>query len=138
MWERGRVELTHLGVSPEDWLHGWKRRILLGTAVAFGPEKPHAILGWDEEYHSPNVFNTSFQASTSFENKETGWRVTKELRKAIPELLRDQQAHGIHVYSLCVDPEAAKWFRLLGLTEDTTYQGPRCGPFQLRRFVRRA
>ena len=45
-------------------------------------------------------------------------------------------AEMFNTYSLCISPEAAKWFRLLGLTEDTKYRGPQCGPFRLRRFVR--
>lgn len=136
MWERGRVELTYLGVTPEQWLHGWNRRILLNTAVAFGPEKPHAILGWDEEEHSPGYVCTSFQASTSFE-QGSGLQVTKEIRRAIPELMKRDNVEQINTYSLCVVPEAEKWFRLLGLREDTNYQGPSFGPFLLRKFVRR-
>lgn len=139
MWERGITELDALGIQPADWLHGWNRRIIFKDAVAFGPEgKPHAILGCDEEYHSPEVFNTSFQAAKSFELPGVGRQVTKEMRKAIPQLMRDRRIARIHVYSLCVVPEAEKWFRLLGLTEDTNYQGPQRGPFQLRRFTRSA
>ena len=45
MWERGRIELTHLNIEPAEWLEGWKRRIARGDAVSFG----HAILGCDWE-----------------------------------------------------------------------------------------
>ena len=139
MWERGRIELSYwptpsgLGVSPADWLHSWKTRIARDDAVAFGPEgKPHAILGWDWE--SENVCNTSFQASRSFE-EGSGRAVTKEIRRAIPGLMQKCGAEMFNTYSLCIVPEAEKWFRLLGLTEDTKYTGPQCGPFRLRRFV---
>jgi hypothetical protein len=131
MWGRGRVELDALGIGPVQWLQGWKARIERNDAVAFGE---HAILGWDWE--GPGVCNTSFQASTSFEAKDVGWRVTKELRREIPKLAQRTGAKRIHVYSLCIDPESAKWFRLLGFEEDE-YTGPRCGSFLLRRFVRR-
>jgi hypothetical protein len=40
-----------------------------------------------------------------------------------------------NTYSLCIDPEAPKWFRLLGMTEDKEFQGFRP---TLRRFFRRA
>lgn len=133
MWERGKTELTHLGISPDDWLHNWNVRILRSDAVAFGS---HAILGCDWQMAS-DVCETAFQASTSFEQPGVGRAITKEIRRAIPQLMRERGASVSHTYSLCVSPEAEKWFRLLGLTEDTKYQGPRCGPFLLRRFVRR-
>ena len=132
MWDRGREELTYLGISPRAWLDGWKQRIARGDAVAFGE---HAIFGWNWE--GPGVCNTSFQASRSFELPGVGKQVTRAMRRELPALAERAGAKRIHVYSLCVDPEAAKWFRLLGLEEDTKYQGPQCGPFLLRRFVRR-
>lgn len=133
MWDRGRVELEHLKVNPVDWLYGWQRRLDRGDAVSFGPAKPHAILGWD--FEGPGVVNSSFQASKTFEEGE-GLAVTKEMRRAIPVLMEGRKVHLINVYSLCVVPEAAKWFRLLGLTEDTKFQGPLCGSFRMRRFFR--
>jgi hypothetical protein len=93
----------------------------------------HAILGWD--FESEGVVVTAFQASESF--LSNGKAVTKELRKAIPAIM---QWHGIQVvctYSLCIDPDAPKWFRLLGLIEDETYTGFKRGPHTLRRFIRR-
>ena len=131
MWDRGREELSYL-VSPEDWLAGWKKRVDRGDALAFGD---HAILGCDWE--SEDVINTSFQACKSFELPGVGRQVTKEMRKAIPLLMKE---HGIRmacVYSLCVDPSAPKWFQLLGFEEDTNYQGLQFGPYKSRRFVRR-
>ena len=132
MWDRGRVELEHLGINAVDWLYGWQQRLERGDAVAFGPAKPHAILGCDWE--GPGIVNTSFQASKSFE--EAGREVTKEIRRAIPMLMQGRGIKLVNVYSLCVVPEAEKWFRLLGLTEDTQYRGRECGPFRLRRFFR--
>lgn len=133
MWERGRIELTALQVRPEDWLSGWQKRIFLDDAVAIGE---HAILGcdWDGE----SICDTSFQASTSFENPGVGLAVTKAMRRAIPELMKKRGAVESHTYSLCIDPGAERWFRFLGLTEDKHYPGPMFGPFRLRRFVRRA
>lgn len=133
MWERGRVELEHLGIGPHQWLAGWFNRISRGDAVAFDD---HAILGCDWE--GQDVICTAFQASTSFESREVGRKVTREMRRAIPALMQARKARISNTYSLCVHPEAEKWFRLLGLEEDTQYQGPRCGPFLLRRFWRRA
>jgi hypothetical protein len=134
LWERGRIELTYLGISPEDWMQDWLRRINRGTAVAF---ESHAILGWDEEEHSPGHVCTSFQASQSFESPKVGLAVTKQIRRAIPELMKRDAAVQVNTYSLCVHPEAEKWFRLLGLTEDTQFKGSQCGPFLLRKFIRR-
>lgn len=130
MWERGIVELTALGVTPEDWLDSWAAKIARGDAVCFDR---HAILGCDRE---GDAINTSFQASKSFEGP-AGRAVTREMRRAIPGLMRDRGVTESRTYSLCVNPEAERWFRLLGLEEDTQYQGPRCGPFLLRRFIRR-
>ena len=131
MWERGAIELTYLRISPEDWLDGWKCRINRGDAVAIDS---HAILGWDWEDESTCA--TAFQASRSFEEPGIGRSVTRELRLAIPSLAKASGAKLVNTYSLCGVPEAEKWFRLLGLLEDTNYKGPRCGPFQLRRFFR--
>lgn len=131
MWERGAVELMYLRISPEDWLEGWRCRINRDDAVAIDS---HAILGLDWEDTETGC--TAFQASRSFEQPGVGRQVTKELRKAIPELAKARGLKHIITYSLCVTPEAEKWFRLLGLEEDTKYPGPRCGPFLLRRFVR--
>ena len=133
MWDRGRVELTALGAEPVSWLQGWKCRINRGDAVAFGD---HAILGWDweDEY----TCNTSFQASRSFEEPGVGSRVTKEIRRAIPRLMVETGARLVVTYSLCVDPEAPKWFRLLGLIENTDYKGPQMGPYTMRQFLRRS
>ncbi len=131
MWRRGVDELIALGISPEEWLSRWRLRIQRGDAVMFGS---HAILGcdWDGE-----ICSTVFQASRSFEEPGVGRAVTKEMRRVIPRLMEERGVTVLHTYSLCISPEAEKWFRLLGLTEDTNYQGPLCGPFRLRRFVRR-
>lgn len=125
------MELDALGVTFPEWWGGWMDRIAKGNAVAFGP---HAILGVDREREG--VYCTSFQASKSFEDPATGWRVTKEMRRAIPELMRERDIRRVNTYSLCVHPDAERWFRMLGLTEDITYEGRACGPFHLRRFTR--
>lgn len=132
MWDRGKRELTALGMSPELWAEGWITRINRGDAVCFDG---HAILGWDWE--STDICNTSFQASTSFESG-VGWKITKEIRRAIPELMKESGARLSYTYSLCVDPQAEKWFRLLGLEEEKNYPGGWYGPYTMRRFFRRA
>jgi len=133
MWERGRQELHYLGVHPRDWIIAWARRISKGDALAFGE---HAILGWDSE--GDGVVNTSFQASRSFELPGIGRQVTKAIRAEIPRLMRERGARLVCTYSLCVSPEAPKWFRLLGLEEDADYRGIQRGPYVTRRFIRRA
>ena len=131
MWERGREELGWLGVTPAAWLQAWGQKIQRGDAVAFGE---HAILGCDWE--GDDVVNTSFQASRSFELPGIGKQVTKEMRIAIPKLMQGRGIRKAFVYSLCVDPNAPKWFRLLGFDEDTEYRGIKRGPYITRRFVR--
>lgn len=132
MWERGKEELGWLGITESQWLEGWKSRISRGDAVAFDD---HAILGCDWE--GDDVINTSFQASKSFELPGVGRRVTKEMRRAIPDLMRERGIRLACVYSLCVVPEAAMWFRLLGFEEDMDYRGVKRGPYIARRFLRR-
>lgn len=132
MWARGREELSWL-VSPDQWLAGWLNRVRRGDAVAFDE---HAILGCDWE--SEDVVNTSFQASTSFELPGVGKRVTKEMRQEIPRLMESRGIRLFNTYSLCVDPSAEKWFRLLGMQEDRDYVGIKRGPYLTRRFFRRA
>jgi hypothetical protein len=132
MWARGRTELQELGVNPIDWLQAWHKRISRGDAVSFGP---HAILGCDWE--TPDSINTSFQASESFELPGVGRQVTKEMRRAIPALMRARKIRLSVTYSLCIDPQSEKWFRLLGLEEDPTYRGIQRGPYLTRRFLRR-
>src|SRR5688572_22309920 len=134
MWARGVAELDALGITPLQWLEGWQKRILLGDAVAIGG---HAILGCDWEFAS-DVCDTSFQASTSFELPGVGRQVTKAMRKAIPQLMRDRGARVSLTYSLCIDPESPKWFRLLGLEEDMNFKGQKHGDYVMRLFVRRA
>lgn len=131
MWARGREELTNLGIHPREWIDGWFKRIQREDAVAFGE---HAILGWDLE--SEGVCSTAFQASTSFESP-AGLSVTKAMRRAIPILMRERGVRMACVYSLCVDPGAPKWFRLLGFDEDTDYTGVQRGAYVSRRFIRR-
>jgi hypothetical protein len=131
MWDRGREELRWL-LPPDQWLEGWKRRIARGDAVAFDS---HAILGCDWE--APGTICTSFQAAKSFEDPGVGLRITKEIRREIPRLMQERGIHLVCTYSLCVHPESEKWFRLLGLTEDTSYRGVPRGPYTSRRFVRR-
>lgn len=131
MWERGVKELDALGVGPEAWLQGWKKRILLDDAVAIGD---HAILGWD--WPAIDVCDTSFQAAKSFELPGVGKQVTKAIRKAIPELMVRTGARLSLTHSLCVDPEAPKWFRLLGLQENMKFTGHKFGPYTMRQFFR--
>lgn len=133
MWQRGREELGWLGISPEMWFQAWLYRLKRGDAVAVGE---HAILGCDAE--SDGVVSTSFQASKSFELPGIGKQVTKALRAEIPRLMRERGIRLVCTYSLCVVPEAHKWFRLLGLEEDLDYRGVKRGPYISRRFVRRA
>jgi hypothetical protein len=132
MWLRGKQELGCLGVTPQQWIYGWARRIKRGDAVAFGS---HAILGCDWE--SEDVVNTSFQASASFEDPRVGKAVTKAMRQEIPRLMEERGIRLFNTYSLCVDPSAEKWFRLLGLEEDKDYRGIQRGPYTTRRFFRR-
>jgi hypothetical protein len=132
MWGRGRTELTLLDVHPMEWLASWSRKIRRGDAVAF---ESHAILGCDWE--TPDSINTSFQASDSFEAPGVGRQVTREIRKAIPQLMRERGIRLSVTYSLCVDPQSEKWFRLLGLEEDKDYKGIQRGPYTTRRFIRR-
>jgi len=131
MWHRGRVELAELGISRRQWLDDWKRRIAADNAVAFDK---HAILGCD--WVAEGICTTAFQASTSFEQE--GLRITKEMRRAIPGLMQRIGAKEARVHSLCVDPGAPKWFRLLGFEEDMDFPIERRGAYFLRRFVRRA
>lgn len=135
MWQRGVQELDALGIGPHQWLTGWHDRIYRGDAVAFDAGECVAILGCDWE--GKDVICTAFQASRGFEDPAIGWRVTKEMRRAIPALLMARKARISNTYSLCIHPEAERWFRLLGLREDTTFQGPLCGSFHLRKFWRR-
>jgi hypothetical protein len=115
-----------------EWLASWSRKIKRGDAVAF---ERHAILGCDWE--TPDSINTSFQASDSFEAPGVGRQVTREIRKAIPQLMRERGIRLSVTYSLCVDPQSEKWFRLLGLEEDKDYKGIQRGPYTTRRFIRR-
>lgn len=130
MWDRGREELTYLGITPQKWLEGWKQRIARGDAVSFG----EAILGCDWE--DSRTVCTSFQATRAFEDSQ-GLRITKEMRREIPRLMEERGAKAAFVYSLCVDPGAEKWFRLLGFREDMEFRGSRFGPYIMRRFWRR-
>lgn len=131
MWERGRVELSHLGITPEQWIEGWRCRINRDDAVAIGGV---ALLGWDWE--TTDICCTAFQATADFEAPGVGRQVTRVIRKAIPDLMSRVGARKACIYSLCVDEGAPKWFRLLGFEEDSGYVGPMCGPYKLRRFVR--
>jgi hypothetical protein len=60
------------------------------------------------------------------------------MRRQIPILMRSRNVPYFNTYSLCIDPEAPKWFRLLGMEEDLTYQGIKRGPYTLRKFWRNA
>ena len=133
MWERGKTELSALGIGPQEWVDGWRARILRGDAYCFDG---HAILGCDWE--ATDICNTSFQASTSFEAPGVGRQITSEIRDAIPGLMKECGAKLAYTYSLCVDPSAEKWFRLLGLEEDVNFVGGSFGPYIMRRFFRRA
>jgi hypothetical protein len=93
-------------------------------------------LGCDRE--GDGIISTSFQASQSFEDPGVGRRVTTEMRREIPKLMAERGVRLACTYSLCVTPEAPKWFRLLGLTEDLDYVGIKRGPYVTRRFVRRS
>lgn len=129
MWGRGRRELDALG-KQGAWLEDWHRRINRGDAVSFG----EAILGCDPE--SPGIVATAFQATTAFEQSE-GRRITREMRSAIPKLMKGRGIREARVYSLCIDEGAPKWFRLLGFIEDPLYNGKTYSGFVMRRFIRR-
>jgi hypothetical protein len=130
MWARGREELREMRIDPKTWWAGWMNRIALGNAVAYRVgDSVQAILGWDEE--APGVVTTSFQAVEGWNGKA----VTKEMRRTIPMLMKGRGVYLFNTYSLCVDPDSPKWFRLLGMTEDREFQGFRP---TLRRFFRRA
>lgn len=130
MWERGRVELAALHITPLDWFCGWQKRIERGDAVSFGD----AILGCERE--SPGIVQTHFQATKKFEQSE-GRRITREMRQAIPKLMQGRGIKEARVYSLCVDDSAPKWFRLLGFVEDPLFAGKKYGDYVMRRFIRR-
>ena len=129
MWARGREELKRLGIDRESWWLAWINRIARADAVSFG----EAILGCD--WVGPGTVETAFQASESFEKPAIGKAVTKEMRRMIPQLMEGRGIRVFNTYSLCIDPSAEKWFRLLGLEEDKSFRGTR-GPYTLRRFFR--
>lgn len=130
MWERGREELSALGVHPADWLYSWEQRIQRGDAVTFDC----AILGWDWE--DKETVSTAFQASADFDRR--GRQITREMRREIPRLMKARGVKRCHVYSLCVTEDAEKWFRLLGFQPDPNYIGQKFGPYTMRRFWREA
>lgn len=133
MWERGRAELTAIGMSQGRWLEEWINRIARADAVAFGAD---AILGWDWE--APRVCCSAFQASREFDSSPAvGSKITKEMRRAIPKMMRGRNVREVNVYSLCVTPDAPRWFRLLGFEEDLFFQGEHRGPHRMRKFTKR-
>jgi GNAT superfamily N-acetyltransferase len=131
MWDRGRDELGSLGVRRDQWVDDWRMRIARGDAVMFGT---HALLGWD--WVAPREVETRFQAARSFESHGIGRAVTKAMRDAIPRLMREHGVRHVRIYSLCIEPSAAKWFRLLGFCEDTHFNGALFGRFTMRKFFR--
>jgi hypothetical protein len=137
MWDRGQTELANWpGLTPEKWLEDWKHRISKGDAIALG-EGPVAILGCDR-VPGHGVIYTAFQATRDFESPGVGSRITKEIRRAIPQLMKERRAKHCLVLSLCVTPDAEKWFRLLGFEEDKHFTPRQCGPYFMRRFWREA
>ena len=152
MWQRGIDELTALGIDKEMWVMGWSRRIASGDAVAIVVEhlsyrvgefryvglEPEtvAILGCDWE--EAGICSTAFQASFHFEGDGVGRAVTRAIRKHIPALMKKHGIYLAQIISLCVDPKAPKWFRLLGFEEDKDFRGMRFGKYRSRRFLRRA
>lgn len=132
MWERGAVELTALGISAPRFVEDWGKRLKRKDAVAIGDV---AILGCDWE--SPGTICTAFQACKSFERGSNGKQVTKALRREIPRLMQERGIYTASIYSLCIDPKAADWFRLLGFSEDLNYRGASHGGFVMRRFERK-
>jgi hypothetical protein len=136
MWPRGQVELANWpGLTAEKWLEDWKHRISKGDAVVLGDGV--AILGCDRAAGHGVIF-TAFQATREFEKPGVGSRITKEIRRAIPALMKERKAAVCFVYSLCVTPDAEKWFRLLGFEPDVSFQPQPCGDYFMRRFWRKA
>lgn len=129
VWERGAVELAAFEVDRAGWLCVCREMIALDCCMTFLRDGiPQAIVG--VRRHA-QVGRTWFQAVEGI--NMTG--LTRYMRRAIALLVATCRVNVTELHSLCVAPEAPRWYRFLGFKEDNSYNGKAYGPLRERRFI---
>lgn len=115
LWERGSEELAAYGVTREEWLVLWACMTVVPNCTCAFLYKGHvvAVLGVER---CEDVGRTWFQATRAFDDVGVG--LTRQMRKVIAELAAKAGLRKAILSSLCISPDAARWYEFLGFSEE--------------------
>lgn len=132
-WERGLAELRAYGLDRLRWVSRCMNMIATrNCCVTFVKDgNPIALLGVEK---AGDLGRTWFQATTEAKSEIT--MLTRQVRRWMKQLAREAGLHTTLLFSLCVSPDAARWFAFLGFREDLHYMGDLIGGRRERCFVR--
>lgn len=127
LWPRGEKELEALGLNKAqafyrfaDYCHHGRNQTLSFDG------RPCVVVGIATE--DDEAF-TWFQATSEFEKHAS--QITRHIR-------REAAAHKgpLYIYSVCIHPDTAKWFRVMGFMPDDDFKQSLPSGATLRRFSR--
>lgn len=137
LWERGRLELEVLGLTPEEGCAYAAGLLGAGPTVVFAVDsEPVLVTGMVPIVSSPGGMATWFQATAAFSSYAIP--ITRELRRRLDEYAAQNGIQFVEIVSPCVHPRTGRWFGALGFTLDVNRYIPnRTGIGRLYRFERR-
>lgn len=129
LWPRGVEEFARNGIALRDgfdwFLHMAQRSVHSGILCADG--SPVLVAGIIEAL--PGIAQTFMQATVDFESHVLP--IMRVMRKG------SKAYHGdLHIYSVCVHPEAARFFQALGYEQESWVGKTKAG-HPLYRFKRK-
>lgn len=132
IWERGAAELAGYGVSRMTWIVKCIAMSAARCCVTFlrGGVRL-AILGVEKQ----GACGVTWCQVTADGERDIV-ALTKRLRRSASDLATLAGVHKAATMSLCVSPDAPRWFEFLGYREDASYQGETFAGHRERRFTR--
>ena len=128
LWGRGLVEFARLGLTPPMARSMIERFVRDGESGALcADDAPVAIMGLQR---TGIEYATWFQATDDFDRHARA--ITKWIRREL-----NKRGNRITIYSVCVHPDTARWFGVLGFRPDG-WEGRTPPGHKLIRFVRSA
>lgn len=128
LWTRGVVELGLLGATKEQAFTRFQRYVRDGyrSAVLEADGVPVIAVGIASD--EGGAF-TWFQATDQFD------RHARFITRAVRRAAKDYPGESLVIYSVCVHPDTARWFRVLGFVPTDYAQTLPTGA-TLRKFER--
>lgn len=127
LWPRGEEELRRLGLDKQQAFNRFMGYALGGPRSGIALDRGRPVLASGVARENGELF-TWFIATDDFDDHASA--ITRLMRRQTHDL------PGLRIYSVCVHPDTARWFHVLGFDRDE-WEGVTPVGYPLFRFTRR-